>query len=476
MSFLFNWFRGKPAAPERVPTDTVIPLGSFDDTKVNRSLSLDFTMRYDDVLDVQKLVGALEKLLDMPGWRKLGARLRLNDQEKLEYHVPEKFTKERPSVSFTHITHEISISSHPLASQIPRATNKLTSSPPLGQFRPILLPPNSATKLEDWIYSDRPQFQLHIVSFEDATLVTLSWLHKLLDAMGRSVLLKAWTAVLEGREHDVPELYGYDFDPLASLGAPPSKIESEEEVEESVIADRQLKGWSMFKFVISYVWELLIHRREEQRMICIPAAYFKRLKEQCLQDLKGMHPATITMDTSDPSNPKPFLSDGDTISILNVFGMRNLLSSTSPVLLPKGKAYIANAPLGLIASEIRRSLVEQGTRSQVNAICRLQKRSLAKTGIVPVFGTSDMTFGAFSNWSKGKMFETDFSAAVVKEGEVKHIAGRPTYIQADGNAIGFSVRNSAPALGRDNEGNYWVEGMLRCETWENIERAIEGME
>lgn len=39
---------------------------------------VDFSMKFDDVLDVQKVVGALERLLAKPGWRKLGARLRLN--------------------------------------------------------------------------------------------------------------------------------------------------------------------------------------------------------------------------------------------------------------------------------------------------------------------------------------------------------------------------------------------------------------
>ncbi len=78
MSFLVNLFKSKPVAPARVPTDIVIPLHQIDDTPTNRSLCLDQSMRFDDVLDVDKLVGALERLLEKPGWRKLGARLRLN--------------------------------------------------------------------------------------------------------------------------------------------------------------------------------------------------------------------------------------------------------------------------------------------------------------------------------------------------------------------------------------------------------------
>jgi hypothetical protein len=69
---------GKRVAPERVPTDTVIPVHWLDDTSTNRCLVLDFSMQFEDVLNVGMMVRALERLLEKPGWRKLGARLRLN--------------------------------------------------------------------------------------------------------------------------------------------------------------------------------------------------------------------------------------------------------------------------------------------------------------------------------------------------------------------------------------------------------------
>ena len=81
MAFLLKWFSGKPVAPERVPTDTVIPLYPNDDNRTNKAIALEFTMRFDEVLDPEKVSGALWKLLERPGWRKLGARLRLNVQK-----------------------------------------------------------------------------------------------------------------------------------------------------------------------------------------------------------------------------------------------------------------------------------------------------------------------------------------------------------------------------------------------------------
>jgi hypothetical protein len=78
MAFLSNIFGKRLVAPERVPTDEVIPLFPRDDTPTNRAIVVEFTMVFDDVLDAEKLSSALWKLFERPGWRKLGARLRQN--------------------------------------------------------------------------------------------------------------------------------------------------------------------------------------------------------------------------------------------------------------------------------------------------------------------------------------------------------------------------------------------------------------
>lgn len=71
-------FNKTSVAPERISTDEVIPLFDRDDTATNKGVSLEFSMIYDEVLDADKIYGALWTLLEKPGWRKVGARLRLN--------------------------------------------------------------------------------------------------------------------------------------------------------------------------------------------------------------------------------------------------------------------------------------------------------------------------------------------------------------------------------------------------------------
>lgn len=68
----------KSATPAKIPTDTVLPLSYLDDQKVYRKMRLQVSLCFNDVLDAEKLRGAFARLLEMEGWRKLGARLRLN--------------------------------------------------------------------------------------------------------------------------------------------------------------------------------------------------------------------------------------------------------------------------------------------------------------------------------------------------------------------------------------------------------------
>ncbi|KAF2121943.1 hypothetical protein BDV96DRAFT_562679 [Lophiotrema nucula] len=366
--------------------------------------------------------------------------------------------------------------------------------------------------MADWIYEDRPQLQLHIASFQDATFVTLTWLHTLFDALGRNALLRAWTMMIDGREDEVPEFYGYDFDPLASLGSPES-AKLEEKPEKSVLEGRELSTWQLIRFGFSMMWEFFIYREEDQRGICIPQSLFVKLRQAALEDLASAPPDTVTMDSRDPAHPTPFLSDGDilaawwmrlivksqpwsstapptkTIQVQNIFGLRELLTTTEPKLLPKGVAYVSNAanaihtfyslqevlelPLGYLAARIRKDLVIQGTRGQISAKERVSQHTLEKTGQHPLYGTGDMMLVTFSNWTKGKMYETDFRAAVVQEGGAKHEVGKPSYVHSNGVSETFPLRNAGCAVGKDLEGNYWVGGSARMGIWESIERAVK---
>ena len=75
---MFDFFSRQSKAPERVPTDTVVPVGVYDDTIIYRTLIMYTMFVFDDVLDHQRLRTCLERVVSRPGWNKLGARLRRN--------------------------------------------------------------------------------------------------------------------------------------------------------------------------------------------------------------------------------------------------------------------------------------------------------------------------------------------------------------------------------------------------------------
>lgn len=72
------WTFQRRQKPPTVPDDTIIPLHLYDDTAVARNILQDMTLRFDDVLDTQRISNALGRLLEMDNWRKLGARIRVN--------------------------------------------------------------------------------------------------------------------------------------------------------------------------------------------------------------------------------------------------------------------------------------------------------------------------------------------------------------------------------------------------------------
>jgi len=56
--------------------DEVVPFRFWDEQETMRKIVMEFTYRFDDILDVQKLKSSLEKLLEIGEWRGLGARFK----------------------------------------------------------------------------------------------------------------------------------------------------------------------------------------------------------------------------------------------------------------------------------------------------------------------------------------------------------------------------------------------------------------
>jgi hypothetical protein len=368
-------------------------------------------------------------------------------------------------------------SEHALASRLPKPTTTPSVVGDPDAFLPLMHPSGSPTKLSDYINSDRPQLGLHIVSFEDKTLVTMYWMHTLMDAMGKKALLDAWILILQGREEEVKIPHGADFDPLEHLGRNPTELHKLEE--------KRIGIWGLVGYALGQLPNLW--RKRETRMVCVPPSFLEKLREGAIQELTA------------EGEENPFLSEGDvlcawwtrlatshlpssnqTVVLNNAYDIRKPLQND---LLPEGSVYVSNAigflnavlslqdvvekPLSYTASRIRQAIQELGTREQVEAFYALLRESSTKLPLF--FGDRNMHMITYSNWTKAKLFNVDFSAAIVGGGEGG--VAKPVYIQ--NNQLGLTLPNGFPIIGKDNEGNYWLSGYMSEGVWEGIQELLE---
>ncbi|KAM0722813.1 hypothetical protein Q7P37_002255 [Cladosporium fusiforme] len=483
--------------------DEVIPFRYWDEQDVLQKLVLEFTYRFDDVLDSAKLKASLERLLEIGDWRSLGARFKKNSSNpreqatgKLEYHIPQRYDAKRPGFMWSQEVFDQRIADHALASRLPTASNlkRPTLFPSSDVFHELVTRQNHATKFSQWTETDLPALSVHIVSFKDATLLTISWSHVFLDGLGRQCLLKAWTAVLNGNEEEIPPFVPFEVDPagdVASGGHPGSHH----------FYGYVLTGIWFFLFVLGYMYELFVHSAEAGYMICCPGPWVENLRQQAIADVL----ATGTDDE------KVFLSHGDVllawwskiavaaqglrssqpVNLMNVANLRGLF----PEHLPETEkaAYTGNATMssntfitsgeldrssvGELALRLRTDLQRQRTPEQVRHLLVWQRESRQQYGRLPLVGSWNQIRLVWSNWHRARFFDMDFSAAALQPGipleNRSNKLGQPSLILSTGHANGFSIRNVGPLMGRDANGDWWMQFVLRAAAWERVKKHFE---
>jgi len=407
--------------------------------------------------------------------------------------VPEKYTEKRPGIGYSHVAYDISIFEHPLASKIPRATEQPMVVADPNDFLPLARSEDGPRFFEDYITQDVPQLALHIVSFTDATLASLSFPHTFTDGTGGGHIYRAWSLALQGRFDEISEFHGYNQDPLADWGLNPT--------EPYVYADKLLTGWRKWAFLLRQMY-LSVRYGTESRVLCMPGPFIAKLRKQAIEEIRA--------ETGDET---AFVSDNDvlsawftriamsdvspnsnrTIRIMTAFRLLGVVANKH---LPAGKAYVANAvtevwtfltardvlrkPLSYTAYAIRRSMFEAGTPEQIEALAAIKRKTTSEaTGLVlpAIFGDVTMNMINFTNNTKSKFFETDMSAAMIKEGLPREKRtsppGFPSYIQFNAWSPRFQLRDILPIMGRDAAGNYWLVGALRENVWDMIDKTLK---
>lgn len=65
------------SVPPAIESDEVYTVHMLDDTNTLRGIVVTWTLRFNDVLNVDALSTSLSRLLEIGDWRKVGGRLRL---------------------------------------------------------------------------------------------------------------------------------------------------------------------------------------------------------------------------------------------------------------------------------------------------------------------------------------------------------------------------------------------------------------
>lgn len=413
---------------------------------------------------------------------------------KLEYHIPATFNGSRPAYHFTNSHHDMSINDHQLGKTLPKAGKTCLMFGTPNDCSPHLRSPDGPTKLDDWLYSDRPQLSIHTVNFNDATIITITWIHSLADVMGIRTFLNAWTATLRGDQEAVPKLRGFRSDPLSELG-------QRTPAEKYIYYDRVFGRKDFLWFIGLNILERIWHRQEERRTISLPASSLKYLHSRAM--------AEVSVITPIDEFSKSFVSESDVllawwVRTLNyalgvqrnqrimVNNALNLRTSPDEVVDFGNDVYMGNAlcmcptflqgiqlaeeNLGQIALRIRRSLAQQRTTEQVEAMTALQMQTMAETGYLALVGDPQMVLLSCSNWHKARLYDVDFSPAILPStrSEKRQIAspGKPSYVNGVQHSS-ISFRNVLSVIGKDSAGNWWLTGVLRTSAWSQVQEQLD---
>jgi hypothetical protein len=216
---------------------------------------------------------------------------------QLEFHIPTEFSCQRPAITQTHTHHETPLSQHPVSSLLPKPSAQPAIVGNAEDLRPLYEGLNCPTKLDDYLYEDRSVVGLHVVSFKDATVLTLNWIHAAFDATAKRAILDAWNLVMLGREDQIPTPVSYREDALKDLGTNP--------LSPHALADRKTSTLGMIRWALSNITDLFF-RNQETRIICLPAGFVENLHAVAMKELVSSSPG--------PGEERPFVSEGDILT------------------------------------------------------------------------------------------------------------------------------------------------------------------
>lgn len=486
--------------------DYIYPAHLLDGAKYQHCI-LTLLVRFNDILDPQKIKESLSRLLEIGDWKKLGGRFRtkvrdppgmynescgtncLEQGKGLEIHVPKHFSATRPAFRFAHEVCDCSIVEHPLGRQLPDpAGDGVSLSAPLDDLRRCGHGPDFPTTMADMIDQDAPQLCFKVLSFTDATVFATTFSHCTWDISGVQGFMKSLQLVLDGREDEVPPMLGASTDILADIASQYEGRHPEDglllnmsckkkEREQSPLQDAPL----------------------EERIIRVPLDIVERLRSRVAdEDLMEGEDNLMTYQSDElfmalivkqiakaQLTPRP-------LKLLNIINARLVV----PRIANAKGIYAQN--LVLLAPQI---LSHETTTGPMGQIVHFQRHCLAQSAVPENIVRSlhtvlraieaDVDITALTDNGEAEpllinnlvrlstYIDVDLSSAVIRQGEDsatrRNGLGTPDfcYLTLPDNSYGMM---RVTTLGSYNGNGYWMFGELPFRAWELIYEALEELE
>ncbi|KAH7309894.1 hypothetical protein B0I35DRAFT_379559 [Stachybotrys elegans] len=488
----FSIFRNKRKDESPDGPYDVYPLHFLDRTGLLSLPIMGYNFLYDEILDPHALYQSLARLMDIGDWRKCGGRLRKNASGHLELHVPKTFTPSYPPINYSHVSLNQTVREHPLASRLPKNQG---AEPCIVQgieeFTALGLGSNSRgiPLLKNHLKSNLPLLSLIVTSFKDATLVSLHVPHCLLDGMGVSGLLTAWSNTLAQREDLVKPVAGAKQDVMEAVST------CDESKGPYILEKLELGGLSFFVFLCRFLWDRLVGPPAEPVEVYLSSQYLAHLRQIAESEIKKRLGDQTAFFISDGDiitawgSQMVLLGEGGepkgTMSINNAFDSRSRLPSRflapdsvflQNMILPTtsvlSREETREASLGIMALRVRESILEQTSTSQVARIVRITNRWVSSVGAWPMFGFWNTRLVTWTNWTKGKFVDAaNFGAAVTREEKGVAVAKASTFWASP--FVPFDLpKNNHIIYGKDAQGNYRLQANWCRKTIYHVEQVF----
>jgi len=170
-----------------------------------------------------------------PSLRFFGCRTHACCHQLLEFHTPKAFSTDEPPIGFSS-SHHSAPYPHDKCQYPPALPDEFKTQPcvvpnvaPTKETLPLFVNRHTPTLMKDYLVPDTPAMHAHISSFDDATIINLTTPHTVVDIQGVALLMRAWTAALNGELDSVkhsPGLYAPFDDLAAAHDVPSSSVDS----------------------------------------------------------------------------------------------------------------------------------------------------------------------------------------------------------------------------------------------------------